>query len=217
MWISLLIILAILFYASYNINSGIYVKAKCKLKEKSNAVALTFDDGVDLYQTPKVLEVLKRHNVKATFFIIGEKAERNPEIVEAILAGGHKIGIHTYSHKGTFPLLSYVKTYEEIKKTQVILEKISKQPVTLFRPPFGVTNPNIGKVVKKINLQTIGWSIRSYDTNMSRERLEVVNKIVKKIKGNDIILLHDDRKDSDVLVDELLNRLKIIGYQTVLV
>lgn len=217
MWISLLIILAILFYASYNIDSGFYVKAKCRLKENPDAVALTFDDGVDLYQTPKVLEVLKKHNVKATFFIIGEKAERHPEIVEKILAHGHKIGIHTYSHKGTFPLLSYVNIFKEIKKTQEILEKISKQPVTLFRPPFGVTNPNIGRVVKELNLQTIGWSIRSYDTNMSRSRVEVADNVVKKIKGNDIILLHDDRKNSDILVEELLNRLKIIGYETVLV
>ncbi len=217
MWISLFIILAILFYASYNIDSGIYVKAVCRLKGKTNAVALTFDDGVDLEQTPKVLAVLRNYNVKATFFIIGEKAELHPEIVKNILSEGHKIGIHTYSHKGIFPLLSYENTLDEIKKTKDILERISRQPVTLFRPPFGVTNPNIGKAVKELNLQTIGWSIRSYDTNMSQERIEVAEKVISKLKGNDIILLHDDRQGSDILVDELLKRLQMMNYQTVLV
>lgn len=217
MWISIIIILIIFgfaFYASYYIGSGVYLKAVCRLNDTENSVMLTFDDGVDELQTPKVLEVLRKYDAKAMFFIIGEKAEKYPGIVERILAEGHKIGIHTYSHKNNFPILSYSKIYEEIFKTKEILEKIANRPINLFRPPFGVTNPMIGRAVRELNLTTIGWSIRSYDTNLSIPRIEVAEKIAGKLKGNDIILLHDNREGCEVILEELLKTIK--GYRIVL-
>lgn len=217
MWISIIIILIIFgfaFYASYYIGSGVYLKAVCRLNDTENSVMLTFDDGVDELQTPKVLDVLRKYDAKAMFFIIGEKAEKYPGIVERILAEGHKIGIHTYSHKNNFPILSYSKIYEEIFKTKEILEKIANRPINLFRPPFGVTNPMIGRAVRELNLTTIGWSIRSYDTNLSIPRIEVAEKIAGKLKGNDIILLHDNREGCEVILEELLKTIK--GYRIVL-
>jgi peptidoglycan/xylan/chitin deacetylase (PgdA/CDA1 family) len=194
----------------------VYLKAICRLKNTKNSVVLTFDDGVDDVQTPKVLDVLKKYDSKAIFFLIGRNAQQHPQIVERIVAEGHEIGIHTYSHKSNFPLMSVSQIKEEIYKTQQILEKISKKQVNLFRPPFGVTNPNIAKAVKSLNLVTVGWSIRSYDTNLSKSRLEVANQVSKKLKGNDIILLHDNRQGAEVLLEELLKNIFNKGYKVVL-
>lgn len=215
MWSSLIILLILyLVYASYYIGSGVYVKAICK--PDAPGVVLTFDDGVDEIQTPKVLDVLKKYDAKAIFFIIGEKAEKHPHLVQRIVAEGHKIGIHSYTHKPIFPILAYDNMHKEVWDTKEILEKITGETVDLFRPPFGVTNPNVGKVVEELNLKTIGWNIRSLDTNMSQDRLQVAERVSKKLTGRDIILLHDDRQGSEILLEALLKNIEKLGHKVTL-
>lgn len=215
MWSSLIILLILyLVYASYYIGSGVYVKAICK--PDAPGVVLTFDDGVDEIQTPKVLDVLKKYDAKAIFFIIGEKAEKHPHLVQRIVAEGHKIGIHSYTHKPIFPILAYDNMHKEVWDTKEILEKITGEIVDLFRPPFGVTNPNVGKVVEELNLKTIGWNIRSLDTNMSQDRLQVAERVSKKLTGRDIILLHDDRQGSEILLEALLKNIEKLGHKVTL-
>lgn len=214
--LSSILVLLILFlvYASYYIGSGVYVKAICK--PDAPGVVLTFDDGVDEIQTPKVLDVLKKYDAKAIFFIIGEKAEKHPHLVQRIVAEGHKIGIHSYTHKPIFPILAYDNMHKEVWDTKEILEKITGEIVDLFRPPFGVTNPNVGKVVEELNLKTIGWNIRSLDTNMSQDRLQVAERVSKKLTGRDIILLHDDRQGSEILLEALLKNIEKSGHKVTL-
>lgn len=215
MWSSLIILLILyLVYASYYIGSGVYVKAICK--PDAPGVVLTFDDGVDEVQTPKVLDVLKKYDAKAIFFIIGEKAEKHPHLVQRIVAEGHKIGIHSYTHKPIFPILAYDNMHKEVWDTKEILEKITGEIVDLFRPPFGVTNPNVGKVVEELNLKTIGWNIRSLDTNMSQDRLQVAERVSQKLTGRDIILLHDDRQGSEILLEALLKNIEKLGHKVTL-
>ena len=215
MWSSLIILLILyLVYASYYIGSGVYVKAICK--PDAPGVVLTFDDGVDEIQTPKVLDVLKKYEAKAIFFIIGEKAEKHPHLVQRIVAEGHKIGIHSYTHKPIFPILAYDNMHKEVWDTKEILEKITGETVDLFRPPFGVTNPNVGKVVEELNLRTIGWNIRSLDTNMSQDRLQVAERVSQKLTGRDIILLHDDRQGSEILLEALLKNIEKLGHKVTL-
>jgi peptidoglycan/xylan/chitin deacetylase (PgdA/CDA1 family) len=215
MWSSILVLLILfLVYASYYIGSGVYVKAICK--PDAPGVVLTFDDGVDEIQTPKVLDVLKKYDAKAIFFIIGEKAEKHPHLVQRIVAEGHKIGIHSYTHKPIFPILAYDNMHKEVWDTKEILEKITGEIVDLFRPPFGVTNPNVGKVVEELNLKTIGWNIRSLDTNMSQDRLQVAERVSQKLTGRDIILLHDDRQGSEILLEALLKNIEKSGHKVTL-
>ncbi len=215
MWSSILVLLILfLVYASYYIGSGVYVKAICK--PDTPGVVLTFDDGVDEIQTPKVLDVLKKYDAKAIFFIIGEKAEKHSHLVQRIVAEGHKIGIHSYTHKPIFPILAYDNMHKEVWDTKEILEKITGETVDLFRPPFGVTNPNVGKVVEELNLKTIGWNIRSLDTNMSQDRLQVAERVSKKLTGRDIILLHDDRLGSEILLEALLKNIEKSGHKVTL-
>ena len=93
--------LTFMFYASYNVGSGVYVKAVCRIPTDQKQVALTFDDGIDRVQTPLVLDVLQRHHIKATFFLVGERAQAHPDIVRRMVAEGHTIGIHTWQHRNT--------------------------------------------------------------------------------------------------------------------
>lgn len=93
-----------LFYCSYQIRLGAYVRSLCRNRAAGHVVALTFDDGPDPEQTPRVLDTLREHGVRATFFLIGSKAELHPEIVRRMAAEGHAIGIHTWSHSPGFPM-----------------------------------------------------------------------------------------------------------------
>ena len=213
MYLIILVIIAVLLFliwASADISSGIYIKALCKKETKDKIVALTFDDGPDSIYTEKVLDVLDRHKVKVTFFLIGRNAEIQPEKVKRIDESGHIIAIHTYTHSSFSPFFSSNKYKEEIFKTQEIIENIINKKPLLFRPPFGVTNPTIAKVAKR--LSTIGWSIRSLDTLSFLSREKIGHLVIKKAKCGDVILLHDKCKDSDILIDTIITMLKAKGF-----
>ncbi len=184
-----IVFIAIMTWASASINSQFYVKTICRSKKK-NMVAITFDDGPDTKNTMQILDLLDDYNAKATFFIIGEKAEENPGLVKLIFDSGHQIANHSYSHSYFFPLKSSKTIRKEIQYTQALIEKITGEKSNFFRPPFGVTNPLIAKALKGLNIKTIGWSIRSFDT-VQKNAEKTTNRIEKRIKGGDIILLHD--------------------------
>jgi len=202
LWITLTTI------GSFHIRWNYFLKAKhANYTITTNEVALTFDDGPNPIYTNKALELLKKHNVKATFFCIGKNAEKYPELIKKILKNGHQLGNHSYQHNNDYGFLSTKKVIEDILKTQKILKEIVELDSKLFRPPFGVTNPNIAKAVKKSDLQTIGWSIRSYDT-AAKNADKVFEKINKKIKKGDIILLHDTSVLSISVLEQLLQSLE---------
>lgn len=207
MYIAAIILLLVgsAVYASASIRSGVYVRALCRKRTDRRAVALTFDDGVDGEWTPRVLDMLQRHGVEATFFLIGERAERHPDLVQRMVNEGHLVGNHSYRHGGCFPLLSRRKMVEELRRTDEVLSGSTGRPVTLFRPPFGVTNPTVAWVVKKFGYRTVGWSIRSLDTMGRPSR--VVRRIARRLKPGAVILLHDDRPDSDRLLEMVLKRI----------
>ncbi|MBP3716143.1 MAG: polysaccharide deacetylase family protein [Paludibacteraceae bacterium] len=206
-------LLIYLFYASYYIGSGVYLKAQCKVPVKEKTVFLSFDDGPSAYTT-RVLDVLKRHNAKAIFFLIGENAEKNPELVKAIVAEGHVIGNHSFCHKGTFPLMSSKQIAEDIKHCNQTLTDITGKTPNLFRPPFGVTNPLIASGLKKtgIPFKTIGWDVRSFDT-MGGDTDKILNRITDQIEPGSIVLLHDRMEFSAELLDKLLTHLKTEGWR----
>ncbi len=199
-----LLFIIILTWASVDINSQFYLRTICKNKSDKNKVAITFDDGPDADKTLKILNVLDNYNVKATFFIIGKKAEENPGLVKLIAKSGHLIGNHSYSHSSVFPLKSTKRIRNEILRTQEIIKENTGKENIYFRPPFGITNPLIASAVKSLNLTTIGWSIRSFDT-MNKEPQKIINRIKKRLRGGDIILLHDI--NSTELLKNLLEEL----------
>lgn len=203
--ISLLFIwLAITSIGSFHIRWNYFLKAKhCNYNIVNNEISLTFDDGPHPVYTEKALELLEKHHMKATFFCIGKNAEKYPNLVRKIIDNGHEIGNHSYKHSNDYGFLSTEKVIEDLIKTQNILKKSTKKKNVLFRPPFGVTNPNIAKAVKKLNLQTYGWSIRTYDT-VAKSAHTVCKKVKNKIKKGDVILLHDTSALSISILEQLL-------------
>ena len=168
-----------------------------------NHVALTFDDGPNPEFTPQILALLKKHNARATFFCIGKNIAENPQLFREILAHGHTVGNHTYSHSNGFGFFPAQKVAEELERTNRLVKKISGLEMKLYRPAFGVTNPNIAKAVQITGLKSIGWNIRSLDTTKSSEE-SVLKRITERVSKGDIILLHDSSTKSVRVLERLL-------------
>lgn len=158
-----------------------------------NAISLTFDDGPDHEMTPRILDVLDAENIKATFFVIGRKAEAHPEIINEITRRGHIIANHSFSHSNMIGFFSSKKLKADIEKCSELLYKIIGQRPLFFRPPFGVTNPRYERVLKKLKLISIGWTVRSFDTT-SKSKEKLFERITKSISHGSIILLHDTKQ-----------------------
>ncbi|KFE99282.1 polysaccharide deacetylase [Chryseobacterium formosense] len=193
----------VLAWGSFDITLGYFVNSITHKRTKIKEVALTFDDGPTEF-TPKFLDILKENNVKATFFCIGKQIEKYPKTFQRIIAEGHTIGNHTLSHSNTTGFLSASKMVEEIEKCDEVMLKVGNLKTDLYRPPFGVTNPNIAKAIKKTHKKSIGWNVRSLDT-ITEDEKKIYRKVTKGLKKGSIILLHDtSEKTYNVLVELLL-------------
>jgi len=190
-------------WGSFDIQLKYFINSITQKKTKIKEVALTFDDG-PTELTPKFLDLLKEKNIQATFFCIGKQIEKHPETFQRIIAEGHIIGNHTYSHSNNTGFLSSSKMIEEIEKCDEVISRIGNIKTNLYRPPFGVTNPNIAKAINNTQKKSIGWNVRSLDTVIDDEK-KIYNRITKNLKKGSIILLHDtSEKTYNVLVELLL-------------
>ena len=170
---------------------------------KENQIAITFDDGPHPEFTPKVLELLKTYNAKATFFCIGKHIKAYPKVFSDIIKQGHTVGNHTYSHSKNFGFLKTEDVIEELLKTNDIVKKTSGLMMQLYRPAFAVTNPRIKKALKVTKLQSIGWSVRSLDTTPRTSEM-IFKRTIKNLSKGDVILLHDTSLKSIVVFEQLL-------------
>jgi len=206
-----LIIMFFTILGSFRIDMSFYFDVICKIKSEDRII-LTFDDGPDKIITPKLLEVLKKNNVKAAFFVIGWKTEMYPELVKKAYDDGHIIGNHSYCHKNSYGFYTSGKLVADIEKSGETIKKILGVKPVFFRPPFGVTNPNMESALKKLKLIPVGWSLRSLDTvNNHREKLA---EKLSKVKPGDIVLFHDRVEGIDLIVDDFIKaaRLKKIEF-----
>ena len=182
--------LLLLFLAVLIPQLNFFLESLHRIPASGNFVVLTFDDGPMPGHTEKVLAVLAEKKAKACFFLIGKNMEQHPELVKQIITEGHQVGHHSYSHVNTFPMWSTEKVKKDIAKAASILEDITGQQNLRFRIPFGLSNPNIAKAIRQCSFQSIGWSLRTYDT-MSKSKEQLVQTVLSKVKAGDIILLHD--------------------------
>lgn len=204
----------IVFFGSAFIGSNYHVKAYCSNRfEKEKKIALTFDDGPH-EMTLTVLELLKKHNAKATFFCIGKNIEIHPEILKKVIAEGHTVGNHTYSHSPFFDFYGKNKVIAEINKTDDLIASVLGKKPSLFRPPYGVTNPSIRRALAVTNHKTIGWNIRSLDGVFKKEKF-LLDRIVKRIKPGGIVLLHDTSLETVNVLEQLLSFLQTNNYEVV--
>jgi len=158
---------------------------------EGNRIALTFDDGPCSGYTEQILDILRRHDVRATFFVCGQNVERSPEIVRRIQAEGHTIGNHGYSHP--FPFFrSRAFFARQIDLTQAAIEKVTGKRPKFFRPPFGARWLGLHPVLKARGLTLVSWSDTGYDWKLDAEG--IVRETLKTLGPGSIILLHDGRR-----------------------
>ncbi len=209
-WTQLIVLflyLSIEFAGAYFIGLNFHLTSVNHLNKNENKIALTFDDGPSEPQTSKVLDALKRHNVKATFFVIGENISGNEEVLKRMIEDGHSIGSHSYSHHFWIDIWGRKKLRVDIEKSLQEIKNCTGQDVKLFRPPYGVTTPNFAYVLKELNLKSIGWNVRSYDTS-TPDINKTLARVLQQTKNGSIILLHDRLDNASELLDKLIPALK---------
>jgi peptidoglycan-N-acetylglucosamine deacetylase len=175
----------------------VFVDAVVSAPPGASGVVLTFDDGPHPRWTPRVLELLAERGAHATFFLMGRKAEQYPEIVRAIVEGGHGVGLHSYEHDRLFALRGEHRVREDIQRGIAALERITGKRPAMFRPPIGHTNPVIARVVDSLDLVVVGWTIAGHD-GVARARSEAVTARVRRhLRDGVIVLLHDAPEHGD--------------------
>jgi peptidoglycan-N-acetylglucosamine deacetylase len=164
---------------------------------KDEGVALTFDDGPSPESTPRILDALERAGVKATFFVIGRKAEKHPELIRDIVTRGHGVGIHGFAHDRLFSLRSLGYVRSDLRRASELLERLTGSRPTLFRPPIGHTNARMARVVRELGLTVVGWSVRALDGIAGARPESVERRVIPKLADGEIVLLHDAAERDD--------------------
>jgi len=177
-----------IYYATYAVRSQWLGPTVWHGPRNRASIALTFDDGPG-QDTERVLDVLARHSVRATFFMIGRHVERHPQIARRIVADGHEIGNHSYAH----PIYLYVtpsRTRRELERTQHVLRDVVGVTPSLSRPPCGVRTPAYFSAARALRLRTIQWSVAGYDWRPVTST-QITAAVLRGLEPGAIVLLHD--------------------------
>ncbi len=200
-----------------------YGRTFAGLSRPSKRLALTYDDGPNDPHTLRLLEVLARHNVHATFFLIGRYVQQRPDVARELVQAGHIVGNHTFTH----PWLIFKGTRElrtQLADCERALNNALGAHSNLFRPPFGGRRPAVLRIARHMGLKPIMWNVTGYDWNApSVEHIQ--RKVASQVRGGDVILLHDgghrsfgaDRSYTVTATDRLISRYKSEGYEFVTV
>lgn len=193
-------------------SSCLYAKVMNRLPTQEKVVCLTFDDGPSPKTTPKVLEILKKYNVPATFFVLGQCAKRHPNLLQAIVDNGHVLANHSYFHK-VMPSLSEQKQNQELEDTNELLTPIAGK-VQWFRPPYGSHNAALKTLVESKGMDVVMWSVDPFDWKKPSP-LVLKKRVSEQLHPGAIILLHDIHISTvnalEGIIQEILNK----GYKIV--
>lgn len=191
------------------------------VKTQEKVYALTFDDGPDPLYTEQLLDVLKRHGAKGTFFVLGELAKRSPSLITRMAEEGHELGNHSWDHP-SLPLSSTETVRHQVLRTKAVLRPRGQ---SLFRPPFGHQSPRTYLIARSLGYQVVGWSHAGEDWRGEGSH-RLLGRIKNMVTPGGIILLHDglynaaersyrDRSATVEAVDELLAQLSDFQFITV--
>ncbi|HEY1465252.1 MAG TPA: polysaccharide deacetylase family protein [Terriglobales bacterium] len=176
-------------YQSMGPTAQWYGRTFIGLPRNANEIALTYDDGPNDPHTFHLLDVLAKHNVHATFFMIGRYAEKRPDIAQQVMKAGHAIGNHTFTHPA-LALQPAVKVRAELADGSQALNNAIGAHSNLFRPPFGSRRPVVLRIARELGLLPVMWNVTGYD--WSAKSAESIEKnVARQVRGGDVLLLHD--------------------------
>jgi len=187
----------LLFGGVFVLRWRVFVDAVLRGPKGARGVVLTFDDGPHPEWTPRILRLLAEQRATATFFVVGRKAEKYPEIVQAIVRAGHGLGIHSHEHDRFFGFWRERQVVFDLERAMVTLEKITGRRPILFRPPIGITNPIIARAADHLGLRVVGWTIRGLDGVAWARPQAVAARVRRDLSDGAIVLLHDAPEHGD--------------------
>lgn len=179
--------------------------------KQSPTVYLTFDDGPDPRYTPKILSILRKYNIKATFFLLGSNVKKHPDIAQAIYREGHPIGNHTYHHINMHRR-SRAAINQEILSTQKIIKKTTGVQALFFRPPYGIITDQVLQAAQDQQIKIVMWSIDPEDYLM-KKKYKLIQKIMGDLSDGSIILLHDTSKNTMEALEYLIKKTREHNFQ----
>ncbi|EGG33341.1 polysaccharide deacetylase family protein [Paenibacillus sp. HGF5] len=190
---------------------------------RGRQIAFTFDDGPDPLHTPKLLDLLKKKRIKVTFFVLGSKAERYPELMKRIHMEGHQIGIHNYSHLPNWLMSPRHIRNKHVHRSADIIERITGERPAFYRPPWGILN--LGDLFALRKYRIVLWSIMGWDWGKGSKNKPLKERILDQLEPGSIILLHDSgdtwgaEPDAPsrmiASLEEVIDTVHIQGYECV--
>jgi peptidoglycan-N-acetylglucosamine deacetylase len=192
-----------------------HLEDKVKLDPDGKYVALTFDDGPHAEVTPRILDTLKKHDAKATFFMLGSQVEYYPSLANKVKEEGHEVGDHTMNHQD-LTVLGLNQIQEEVQQSNSIIEKAIGRNPTLLRPPYGASNSDVKQIASDLGYPLVMWSVDSLDWK-SRNATAIKEEVMSNVAPGSIVLLHDIHQPTADALPQILTSLEEQGYQMVTV
>lgn len=205
------LVLGIIIYGCSVLSSGFFMPVSCRGSNKQKKVSLTFDDGPWGEQTTAVLDILKEENVPAVFFCIGKNIPGREAVVKRMIAEGHVVANHSYSHGFMFDMKSSSAMLSDLQQADAVIHSAAGIRPKLFRPPYGVINPALTKAIKRGGYQPVGWSIRSFDTRAASTEA-LTQRVIRKLHPGAVILLHDRCELTVAALRQIIHDIRREGY-----
>lgn len=213
-YILIVVYTLLLFYGSFYIGSNFYMPVVCAGDPGTKQIAISFDDGPIEKYTPEVLAILKERQVPATFFCIGYRVAEHAALLKQLLDEGHIVGSHSYYHDFWFDMHGAKRMTAELQQMQDLVHHITGKQMQWFRPPYGVTNPNVRKAALAMGYTAIGWNVRSLDT-MIKDEEKLLEKVKRGLKPGAVFLFHDTSHATVHILPGFLEYVKAQGYTVV--
>ncbi len=176
-------------------SSSTFYKTISRGPRSSNRVALTFDDGPDPEITPQVLDVLRRHQARATFFVIGRHLERFMDVAKRAVQEGHELGNHSWQHGYMHHAYPIPRQVDDIEACEALIRSLTgASERAAYRPPVGLKSPRFGRTAEHLGLKVVAWSVHSRDT-MDKNPARIARRVVDAARPGDIILMHDGHQN----------------------
>lgn len=182
---------------------------------EEKVIYLTFDAGYENGCTAKILDALKKHNVPATFFLVGNYIEKNPDLVKRMMDEGHKVGNHTMHHPDMSKISEFDAFSKEINDLAELYQKTTGQQIDkYYRPPQGIYSQKNLEMAQKLGYKTIFWSLAyaDWDNKKQPSHDQAMDKLTSRIHNGAIVLLHSTSKTNAEIMDEILTKWEEMGY-----